>query len=448
MVDMQNLAWFRARRPPPNDAVASIRQSLASASVWRLRNHGVSPAAVENLKAAGRAFFDQPASRKMAYTVGENMDRSRGWELYPQHWRYHRATLSSIEQRSAIAADCHQEPSAREGILCERFVCGPPSICSDAAARPSHPFYDSPFARVFYERNTWPEDDHPALRPSMEHVYSLLEPVAAASLQCLAAACDLPFNSFDHLVTSESHDHPDAPLRHHSRLQLNNYPSQLRRNSRKQIPPIRASRHLDTALLSVLCREPSMDGRLCSGGASMAGASGLDPGRSGALEVQLHSCADHEDDGSWEVVPTAEGELTAFVGSLASVLTGFAVRPTTHRVSNPAPSFAAASRRMSIGYVLKPDYTAPAVAMATAESMGPTELERNAVPCVGQVGRIGWQYHAMQSTGISRAEAVAAFKPWKNATLLRLRTLQQPTTIAMARRHAHAGRVTRDIETI
>eukprot|EP00966_Prymnesium_polylepis_P129229 2988895-Prymnesium_polylepis.1 len=60
-------------------------------------------------------------------------------------------------RRAAVdaAADVswHAEESAREGTLYERFVCGPPSVCSNRHDRPEHPYYDSAFGRVFYESN-------------------------------------------------------------------------------------------------------------------------------------------------------------------------------------------------------------------------------------------------------------------------------------------------------
>ena len=430
IIDLERLSWYHARRPPPEVAVKAVQHALKSASVWRVTNHGMPQAAADRLKAAGKRFFDQRAEQKRAYAVGQNMDRSRGWELYPQHWRFHASTMELLAKERPSGWDRHLEPSAREGILCERFVCGPPTICSDAHRRPFHPFYDSDFGRVFYERNVWPaEENVPAeerLRASMENAYAALEPVAAASLQCLAAACQLPHDAFDHLITSRSSAHPDAPLRHHSRLQLNNYPSQLRaRRDHKRLFPIRASRHLDTALLSVLCRDPHVD----------SGDTAQTPGSSGALEVQLHGCPDHGQDDSWACVPAIEGELTVFVGSLATVLTGFAVRPTTHRVSNPALTHAAASRRMSLGYVLKPDYTAPAVAVAMAERLGAAKLSELEVPCVGLMGRVGWQNHTMQTQGISRQEAVAGFKTWKIAALGRLRSLQPPS---VSTAHTHS----------
>ena len=433
VVDLEHLSWFFKARPPPIAAVSAIRQSLDSASLWRVKNHTVAPQTVSRLREAGKQFFDQPARRKKLFTVGE-MDRSRGWELYPQHWRHHHATM-------ALGASQHVEPSAAEGIICERFVCGPPSICTDVHGRPSDPFYDSQFARVFYEHNVWPPENSSGgqLRRTMHETYAALEPVAAASLQCLAAACGMPHDAYDHLVATCSADHATAPFRHHSRLQLNNYPSQLLRNARSQQAPIRASRHLDTSLLTVLAREAASESAAIeTSGHSRPRTSTNAAGSSGALEVQLP-------DESWACVPAAPGELTVFVGSITAALSGFSVRPTTHRVSNPHASRAADARRMSVGYVLKPDYSVPAVAESTFHSLvsdlGEEEATR-AVPCVGLIGRVGWQNHAMQTRGISRLEAVSSFKLWKIDAFAKLKTLQEAQQQTQQQQRQPANRTT------
>jgi isopenicillin N synthase-like dioxygenase len=199
--------------------------------------------------------------------------------------------------------------------LCERFVCGPPSVCNHAngSERAFTPFYDSEWARVFYERNVWPSSLVPALQPCMEAAYAALEPAAHACLQCLAAALDKPHDCFDALVSANAAAaHPTAPLRHHSRLQLNNYPSQLappRGAARaRHEPPIRARRHLDTSMVTVLARQ---DHHHTAPGLTSSFVEGvLKAGQSGALEVQLP-------DGSWSCVPTGPGQLTVFTGYAA-----------------------------------------------------------------------------------------------------------------------------------
>jgi hypothetical protein len=83
VADLEGLTWFFQGQEPPAAAVLAVRQSLESASVWRVVNHGVPDSTIANVRASGRAFFDQPAAQKQCMAVG-HMDRSRGWELYPQ----------------------------------------------------------------------------------------------------------------------------------------------------------------------------------------------------------------------------------------------------------------------------------------------------------------------------------------------------------------------------
>ena len=136
--------------------MAAVRDAcLNNGGVWHISAHTVDTAVHERLLTASRSFFDQPAARKWACAVGD-MDRSRGWEMYPQHVRYHRATMAAADDLPP-----HPEQSAREGILCERFVCGPPSVCSASTRTlPEHPFYDSEWGRVFYERNAALSAEH------------------------------------------------------------------------------------------------------------------------------------------------------------------------------------------------------------------------------------------------------------------------------------------------
>ena len=116
------------------------------------------------------------------------------------------------------------------------------------------------------------------------------------------------------------------------------------------------------------------------------------------------------------------------------LFSGASLQGVTHRVSNPHVSFAAASRRMSVGFNLKPDYSAPAIPPPALRSIlprvssdpsldpaGEVETLREEAPLIGLVGRVGWQNHAVQTDGVSREEAKARFKPWKTKAVRRLR---------------------------
>lgn len=410
LVNLEGLAWYVAGRPPPAAAIAAVRTALHSAGgVWHVEGHGVGDTA--SLLTASKSFFDQPAASKRLFSVGD-MDRSRGWEMYPQHMKFHRTWMARYVQDAFPHAG---EPSSAEGIMCERFVCGPPSVCNQDTRAPhaAHPFYSSDWGKVFYERNVWPDG---SMRAEMEATYPKLERVALACVQLVAAALGADHTAFEQLVTPSSTAHPEAPLRHHSRLQVNNYPSQLRRR-RELESPIRASRHYDTSFLTVLCREPSVENE---GLAS--------PGTSGALEVFLDA------EQRWVCVPASDGECTVFLGNLAALLTGFAIQGTTHRVSNPRHHCSTNRRRLSIGFNLKPDYLIPACpppavreALPWLPAVAPEE-----VPLIGLVGRVGWQNHAMLTLGLTRLQAVASFKSWKNETVARLRAEPRTECLGMA----------------
>lgn len=77
--------------------------------------------------------------------------------------------------------------------------------------------YDSDFGRVFYERSVWPSDDE-------DVVMVVMKDEGAATSSTSTLYYGRPWRA---LITSNSISHLDAPLRHHSRLQLNNYPSQI-----------------------------------------------------------------------------------------------------------------------------------------------------------------------------------------------------------------------------
>jgi len=170
-------------------------------------------------------------------------------------------------------------------------------------------------------------------------------------------------------------------------------------------------------------------------------------------------------DGTWSCVPVGppgkleEAPLTVFAGSLAAVLSGFAVRPTTHRVSNPRPvrrgGGGGSNRRMSLSFVLKPDYAAPALADDAAVVAAAVETGSSAdegredgrgdasapfghgdgpdVPSIGLVGRVGWQNHAMLTRGISRHEAVSTYKAWKVGAFRELREMVAAAAAAVQR---------------
>ncbi|KAJ1457919.1 hypothetical protein M885DRAFT_614931 [Pelagophyceae sp. CCMP2097] len=389
-VDLHDLGWFWANEPPPSDAVRSLKAALARGDdAWCVRRHGVPQAVVENAVGAAAAFFDLPAELKHRHAVG-GMDRSRGFEIYPHHLRHHKLRLEQLRQ-DGPELQRHVEPSADQGICCERYVMGAPEAC-DAAGESVYgdDYYKSDWARVFYEANKWPDEaDAPTLRQAMTQLWSPIYVASAASLRVLCAALGAPPRALEHLIRDPRvpGGNDGLPLRHHSRLQMNNYPSipgYAFRNA-----PLRANTHLDTSLLTVLARSAS------EGVAD------------GALEIRRG-----QDETKWARVPSPPDTLTVQLGSLIEYFTNGRLKGATHRVTNPPREFADDSRRLSAAFVLKPDYSAVAAPPPGLEAV--VGRPAGEPPLVGHVGRVGWQNFAMmQNEGMTKHTAVILFKPWK-----------------------------------
>jgi hypothetical protein len=122
-IDLEGLQWFKNKLPPPTQAISDMRRAIAEHGVWTIRNHGVSEQDTNRVRTAGSKVFDRPIAEKMRFAVA-NMERSRGWEVYPHH-RKHQARYCRI-----IAAclplsfifcqtcTCAARTSTNLGILC------------------------------------------------------------------------------------------------------------------------------------------------------------------------------------------------------------------------------------------------------------------------------------------------------------------------------------------
>ena len=277
--------------------------------------------------------------------------------MYPHHRRYQRKQCA---RRHDDEIDL--EPSAREFILAERYVMGPPTKRDDE-------YYTSDFGQVFYERNIWPNDQ---LETLMTHFYDELYDCSIAVARVLAAALGAHYTAFDALI---------SPERHHSRFQINHYPCV--RFDTDVTPPFRANAHHDTAIFTLLVRP-------------------TDIGGPGSLEIR------DDTTGEWRYVPGAK--VTCQLGSLIEYLTNGVVTAATHRVRRPPKN--RNLRRLSYGFVLKPDYTAPAAPPPLLDAVLP--VHHGDVPPLGFIGRVGWQSHAMlQNPSLDKDHAKALFKRWK-----------------------------------
>ncbi|CAE8622304.1 unnamed protein product, partial [Polarella glacialis] len=142
-----------------------------------VRNHGVPQEVIARARAESTKFFDQPLEVKQHYAV-HGMERNRGYEIYPHHLRF----IEKWQAAGAPLRGVHPEPSATQGIVSERFCCGPP-VCepsdsqswqvvqSDAAGGHADPHYGSSLGQVFFPQNVWPTQeearDLAQLRPAL-----------------------------------------------------------------------------------------------------------------------------------------------------------------------------------------------------------------------------------------------------------------------------------------
>lgn len=121
-------------------------------------------------------------------------------QLYQQA---HRSGSSTIRSSSSSAAA--SEPSALQGVLSERFLCGPDLT----PAQQLDPYYSDELGRVFFPPNIWPNNHVPALQPQMLQCYSQCEAIAAALMRLFAVALGVEQQYFD-----------DKLQRHHSNMQV------------------------------------------------------------------------------------------------------------------------------------------------------------------------------------------------------------------------------------
>lgn len=118
------------------------------------------------------------------------------------------------------------EPSALDGILSERFCCGPELT----STQQQDPYYSSELGQVFFPPNAWPHQLLPELQPHMLQCYSQCGVIAAALMRLFAAALGMDPHHFDASLT-----------RHHSNMQVCRRHSTLKLevSQHRQLQPFR-----------------------------------------------------------------------------------------------------------------------------------------------------------------------------------------------------------------
>ena len=187
-------------------------------------------------------------------------------------------------------------------------------------------FAHLPEAALSYAPNILP-DSPPGFGDTLVEVYRGFEGVAADMYRLFAVALDMPEDHFAPLIR-----------RHFSILGLHHYPP-------LDAPPepgqLRTGAHTDFGAMTILAMTDAV----------------------GGLEAQLP-------DGRWAPVQPRPGALVINLGDMMQRWTNDAWASTLHRVVNPPGLREAASRRLSVGFFVHPDYDAPIAALPTCLKPG------------------------------------------------------------------------------
>ncbi|GBF93571.1 hypothetical protein Rsub_06291 [Raphidocelis subcapitata] len=321
--------------PLPPETVEQVRRECESTGFLALRGHGLDPSLLSALFSSAAALFDLPLADKEALAVA-GMKAGRGWEVSPEH-REAMAAFARLRAAGALRLGggpygsggsgggsssgggidgpvsssgggggfVGLEPSAAEGILSERFLCGP----ALPEGWEADPYYSSGLGPVFFAPDAWPpEAAAPGLRARMRAAHAGLARVGDAALAVMAEALGLPAAYFEPLTRRAC-----------SNLQVAHYPSQPVDPALLGAPELmRKKAHTDSGLLTLLASEDWWG----PGG-------GWRPGDGG---VQLLNS-----EGRWVEVAVPQGALLLNLGSLLTRITNGAWKSTLHRVTNPRP---------------------------------------------------------------------------------------------------------------
>jgi isopenicillin N synthase-like dioxygenase len=198
------------------------------------------------------------------------------------------------------------------GDLNESLMIGPVDAGTDH-------YFTGPAAGRHFHPNLWPAN--PAeLRPLYETYFRAMGALAEDLMAIFAIALNLPETFF-----------ADKIDRHISRLRVRNYPAPTTPPLRNQL---RAGAHADYGSLTILRTEDAP----------------------GGLQVLNRA-------GAWVDIPVAPDSLIVNIGELMARWTNDRWKATLHRVVNPPPEQASASRRLSLVFFHNPNYDAPVAAL-------------------------------------------------------------------------------------
>ncbi|CAG9466333.1 unnamed protein product [Pedinophyceae sp. YPF-701] len=303
----------------------SVRVACEHTGFLTVLGHGADLLLAKLCMELGAEAFDLPMERKRELIV-QDMTVGRGYEISPEHRRYAQHFVENVRPGHCCWR-AHPEPSAQEGILSERLMCGPTPGDPERLGLPAD-YFTSDLGQAFFAPNAWPDAEVPKLSKSMMRLYRQLDDIASRLLLLFAEALDADREAFARALAG-----------HHSNMQVANYPSLL---SEPGPDDIRKKAHTDSGTMTLLLSDGWM-----RRGHRRQGAPRKGPGL-GGLELYVG--------GEWVPVRVEEGAILVNIGSLLTVWTNGLWKSTLHRVTNPDVSRAEESRRISIAFFQKPNY--------------------------------------------------------------------------------------------
>jgi len=108
--------------------LVQIQHACEHTGFFAVTHHGCPIADLTGTFTAARPVFDLPRQAKQQLVV-HGMRAGRGYEVSPEHHAYD-AYVADVRRRDPAvdaALRNHPEASVREGLMSERFMCGPPA---------------------------------------------------------------------------------------------------------------------------------------------------------------------------------------------------------------------------------------------------------------------------------------------------------------------------------
>ena len=215
MIATVDISHWREGGAAADKAATAVDEGLQRAGFILVTGHDVDPALARDVRAAARAFFDQPADVKQRYSVSVG---GHGW-------------LAPGAEANAYAEGTETPPDLKESYsLGAETATGDPDV-----------------DRIWFAPNAWPAEV-PSLQPLVTEYTAAMRRLADDLLALFAYALGLPDNPFTSLA-----DRPTWTMN------INHYPP-VSVVGEPEPGQFRIGPHTDFGTVTILDREPGAGG--------------------------------------------------------------------------------------------------------------------------------------------------------------------------------------------